>query len=61
MKHNTKNELKLSILFCVTFLLIGILLGLIIKKTSSPLFSVGNDEIEIKNITYEIKNQLGEK
>jgi len=51
MKYN----LKLKILFCAMFLLIGVVLGLVIKKTSSPLFSVGNDEIEIKNITYELK------
>ncbi len=50
-----KNNLKLKILFCIAFLLTGVVLGITIKKTSSPLFSVGNDEVEIKNITYEIK------
>jgi len=56
-----KNNLKIKILFCTMFLLIGVALGLVIKKTSSPLFNVGNDEIEIKNITYELVDELKEQ
>jgi len=45
--------MKNKIVICVIFLLIGMILGVAIKKTSNPLFSWGNKEVDIKIDSYK--------
>lgn len=42
-----------KIALCVISLLVGMLLGVAIKKTATPLFSWGNGEVELKMDEYK--------
>lgn len=43
---------KYTIIFCLMLFLAGMIIGSAIKKTSDPVFNLGNEEIDLKMSNY---------